>query len=209
MAGFYVQIKGLEDAQKLLSGIKDGSRKAIARALNKTVGTSSGGVQSDAVKEVAKEFNLTQKDIKRDFKIKKATYTDLSAYVRAQGRPVPLERFIRTRQTQKGVSIQVKKNRSRVVIPHLFIRKYKGGVFIRLALIRDITSNPMSIRRDKSGKFLGKFRDKRFPIKHRFGPRIPDIFSNAEVMEPILKKAQERLDKNFGHEVEFLLESGK
>jgi hypothetical protein len=187
MPGFYVQIKGIEDAQKLLSGIKDGSRKVIVRALNKTVGTSSGGVQSDAVKAVAGEFNLTQKDIKRDFKVKKATYTDLSAYVRSQGKPIPLGRFIRTRQTLKGVSVQVKKGRSRTIIRHAFIPKLKSGhigVFWR------------------TGK-------SRLPIEQKFSSRIPDIFSNADVMEPILKKAQERLDKNFSHEVEFLLESSK
>ena len=208
MSGFYIEIKGLEDAQKLLSGIKDGSRKAIVRALNKTVGTSSGGVQSDAVKAVAKEFNLTQKNIKKDFRTKKATYSNLSAYVQARGNPVPLERFIKTRQNKIGVSVQVKKSRPRVTIPHLFIRKYKGGVFVRLSAIGKNVTPGMSIRKDKSGKFLGKFRDTRFPIKHKFGPRIPDIFSNQEVMEPILKKAQERLDKNFGHEVDFLLWSG-
>jgi len=187
MPGFYVEIKGLEDAQKLLSGIKDGSRKAIVRALNKTVGTSSGGVQSDAVKKVAEEFNLTQKAIKRDFVIKKANYSDLSAYVRAKGKPVSLGRFVRTRQTLKGVSVLVKKAKPRTIIRHAFIPKLKSGhvgVFWR------------------TGK-------SRFPIEQKFGPRIEDIFSNKEVMEPILQKAQERLDKNFNHEVEFLLTSSK
>ncbi len=186
-SGFYIEIKGLDDVQRTLAGIKDGSRKAIVRALNKTVGTSSGGVQSDAVKEVAREFNLTQKDIKRDFRIKKATYADLSAYVRAQGKPVPLGRFIRTRQTQKGVSVQVKKSRPRVVIRHAFIPKLKSGHI---------------------GVFWRRGKQ-RLPIDQRFGPRVPDIFSNDEVMKPILQKAQERLDKNFSHEVEFLLETSK
>jgi len=185
MAGFYIEIKGLEDAQKLLSGIKGGSRKAIVRTLNKTVGTSSGGVQSDATKAVAQEFNLTQKNIKRDFSVKKAKYSDLSAYVKSKGKPVPLGRFVRTRQTKKGVSVLVKKNRPRTVIRHAFIPKLKSG---------------------HTGVFWREGKP-RLPIKQRFGPRIPDIFSNQEVMAPILKKAQERLDKNFSHEVDFLLES--
>jgi hypothetical protein len=188
MAGFYIQIKGLEDAQKILAGIADGSKKAIVRALNKTVGIPTGGVQSDAVKAVAGKINLTQKDIKKSFEVKKATYTDLSAYVRSTGKPTPLGRFIRTRQTSKGISVQVKRSRPRTVIRHaFFITAKKGsykGVYWR----------------------VGRHR---YPIKQRYGPRVPDIFENTEVMQPILQKAQERLDKNFNHEVEFLLETNK
>ncbi len=181
MAGFYIEIKGLAEAQKTLADIRDGTKKAIVRALNRTV----TAVQSDAVKAVAAEFNLTQKDIRHDFTIKKANYGDFSAYVQAAGKPTPLIKFIRTRQTQKGVSVQVKKSRSRAVIKHAFIvtqRSGYRGVFLRVGRAR-------------------------YPIKQRYGPRVPDILSNPEVMGPILEQARERLDKNFEHEVDFLLES--
>jgi len=187
MSQFTISIKGLDEAKFLLQGIKNGSRKAIVRALNKTVGTTTGGVRSDASKAVAGSINLAQTVIKKDFSVAKATYSNLSAHVRAKGLPIALGKFKGTRQTKKGISVQVKKNRPRKVIRRAFIPKLKSGhkgVFWR------------------TGK-------ERLPIDQRFGPRVPDILSNEPVMNPILEKAEVRLDKNFAHEVDHLLESSK
>lgn len=45
----------------------------------------------------------------------------------------------------------------------------------------------------------------RFPIKERFGPRVPDIFSNSQVMDAVLEKAGNRLHANINHELEYEL----
>jgi hypothetical protein len=48
-------------------------------------------------------------------------------------------------------------------------------------------------------------RKYRLPIRVLKGPAIPQVLGDEDIMGPILKKAEERLDKNVRHELEFFL----
>jgi hypothetical protein len=45
----------------------------------------------------------------------------------------------------------------------------------------------------------------RLPISRRIGYRVPDMLADKVIMPTVLKKSQERLDKNFSHEIDFML----
>lgn len=153
--------------------------KVLSRSLNKTL----NGVKTDASAEIRKELNVKKETVDSTFRLQKATASRLSASIESTGRPLPLSKFLGTKQTKKGVSVKVKKDRSRKVIPHAFMATMKSGhvgVFWR----------------------VGK---ERLPISQRFSSRVPDVFSNESVMNIVLKKANERLHKNINHELDYEL----
>ena len=45
----------------------------------------------------------------------------------------------------------------------------------------------------------------RLPIKQLYGPSIPAIFGKDPVINPVLKSADERLEKNLKHELDYEL----
>jgi hypothetical protein len=199
---FDITIKGIPEIREMLKGIEGGADKAIARALNKT----AHAVESDAAKKITEKLNVTQGTVKKDFKLCRATYTKLTAAVRSKGKPVALGKTLRVRQIQRGVSVMVKRDKPRKVIRHAFIGKIGShkGVFQR-TYTQKSDYKPVYPIRDK--KFYGHLpRKYRLPAKELFGPRVPDIFSNQDVMGPILQSAGERLEKNMGHEAEFVLQ---
>lgn len=208
MSQFTVEVKGIPEVKAMLSNIKNGANKAIARSLNKTV----KGVKTDSAKEIVDKFNVTQATVKRDFKTYNATYSNLSAKVEAKGKPVPLGKTLRASQTAKGVTVIVKKSRARKLIPHAFKSTVgKGGH--KGIFVREYTQKkgyvPSSRPRQKKGYYAhlpGKYR---FKIEEKFTSRIPDVFGNDEVMNPVLKKASERLEKNMSHEADFVLENAR
>ena len=173
----------LDRACLLLLTVKDGARKVTARAINRTL----SGVKTDASAEIRKEITATKKYVDRTFSIQKASTVRLQGAVTSKGKPLPLVAFS-TRQTKKGVSVQVKKGRPRKVIPHTFQATMKSG------------HKGVFWREKKGGKMVG-----RLPIQELYSSRVPDIFSNDSVMRPVIAKAQDRMSKNLSHEIDYEL----
>lgn len=176
--------------------------KVISRSLNKTL----TGVKTDASTEIRKELNAKKAAVDETFKMDKATTKKLTASIESTGKPLALIDFVGTRQTTKGVSVLIKKGRSRTIIPRAFIATteygHKGvshkGVFWRKWHGPKRPKNS----RIRYGALPHKFR---LPVKERFGPRVPDIFSNSQVMDAVLEKAGNRLHANINHELEYEL----
>ncbi|MBN2397100.1 MAG: phage tail protein [Deltaproteobacteria bacterium] len=178
----------LNRACLLLSTVKCGAAKVTARAINRTL----SGVKTDASAEIRNEITATKKYVDRTFKIQKASTVNLRGAVSSTGRPLPLIAFS-TRKTKKGVSVLVKKGRTRKVIPHTFIATMKSG------------HEGVFWREKVGGKMVGRLK-----ILQRYGPRVPDIFSNESVMKTVEAKANERMTKNLSHEIDYeLLRSKK
>lgn len=185
----------LRKAKALLSGIKGGVPRVIARALNKTL----TGVRKDAVKEIQKTITPKAKVIRKTFKISKATVFRPTGVILSTGKPLGLIHF-KARQTKKGVTLQIKKKEPRKFLKHAFIATmpsgHKGVFWREYKGTRGATRKGMA--------YAAIPRKYRLPIKELYGPRVPDILSNEPVMKPILDKAKRRLRKNFSHELNFL-----
>jgi len=189
-------------AQGLLAGVKNGSRRVVMRATNKTL----AGVRTDSVKEIRQEVNLSATVVRKTMYVEKATLRDLRAAVRSRQKYGTSLIAFGARQTRKGVTVQVKKGRPRELIEHAFIRYgQKGGgkqVFWRTgSLKRHVGTRPHK-RTFPYGALPRRYR---LPIKKLWGPAVPDIMSNEDRMRSIQKKANARLDKNFAHELDYLL----
>lgn len=216
--GFTIKMNETDrlNVEKMLSGLKGMGNRVTMRAVNKTL----SGVRTDASAAIRVEVTAKKAAVDDTFKISKASEANLSAYIASTGKPLALIDYS-SRQTNKGVSVQVRKDRTRKVIPGTFIASMKSGhkgVFWRRwhetsgsrkinktdrAIMRSGYVWSANLNRYVSMAWLPK--KYRLPIEERYGPRVPDIMSNDPVMKSILAKADVRLHTNLLHETEYEL----
>jgi len=171
----------------MLGGVKNGAPKVLTRSINKTL----TGVRSTTKKEIVKHYNLTQKRVDKNLTTNKATWSKLSGSVVAKGKPLGLLSFSGTKQTKKGVTGKILKEKSRRFL-------IKSAFITRAGIVRK-----------KSGeKPRGVFRragKKRYPIHRLTGPRIEDEFAKPRTYNAVTDYAQNRITKQMGHELDFEL----
>lgn len=201
MAGFSVEVSktDLADVERALTGIKNGYAKVVSRSLNRTL----TGVRTDAVREVQKVITPTAKTIRATFTMIKASTRKLAAAVKSSGMALPLIEY-KARASKKGVTVQVKKKSKRSLISGAFIATMKSGH--KGVFLREYTDKRRPVKKARPGvPYAAMPRKYRLPIKELYGPGVPDILSNDSVMKPILKKADERLHKELGNQLNYEL----
>lgn len=220
MAGFTVQIDQgkLQEITELLSYIGENSNKALCRAINKSL----SGAKTDSAKEIYTVLNLTQKRIKENMQVKRATYQNLNAKLWSTGESIPLIDYGATGVKSGGITVKIKKNQGKKAIRGAFVARMKSGhlgVFWR-------TEGPGSHRPSAeigAGVPIGQIgpetyytfprlwpEERRLPILELKGTKVEDVFGDA--LTEIQSKVSARFDKNLDHEVTYLirknLESG-
>jgi hypothetical protein len=165
-------------------------KQATSRALNKVAALA----KTQAAREIkAAGYNIKVGAIKKQLTIKKAYGGELQAYLKAQGRPIPLINY-GARQTATGVSVSVKG--SRKVIKGAFIATMPSGhkgVYVRVGAGHK--------RIIKNGKVMWTG----LPIKQLFGPSIPKAFGNEVVQRALSEMIQAKFPEVFAHELSFAL----
>jgi hypothetical protein len=209
----------LDNVKRMLADIKGAGARVTARALNKTL----TGVKTDSSAAIRDVVTAKKAAVDETLKISKATTVNPSAYITSTGRPLALIDYS-ARQTNKGVSVQVRKDRARKIVPRTFISAMKSGhkgVFWRRwhqGVASKMNKTESAINRSgyvwsaKLNRWISIAwlpKAFRLPIEERFGPRVPDIMSNDPVMKGILAKADDRLHKNITHELEYELSKHK
>lgn len=229
MAAFTIKINDMDrrEVDRMLADIKGAGARVTARALNKTL----TGVKTDSSAAIRDVVTAKKAAVDETFKISKATTVNPSAYITSTGKPLALMDYS-ARQTNKGVSVQVRKDRARKIVRGAFIAQMTNisksgeasshkGVFWRRwhqGVASKMNKTESAINR--SGYVWSTKRNRwisiawmpkafRLPIEERFGPRVPDIMSNDPVMKGILAKADDRLHKNITHELEYELSKHK
>ena len=192
-----INAEDMAKVKKSLAGVPGAVERVCMRAINDGL----AGMKTDASSEIRAEINLTKSVVDATFKTVKASTTSLSGVFASTGKPVPLIEY-GARQTQQGVSVQVKRGNPRSVVVGAFIATMKSGhkgVFWRewhQAIRKPVNRNI------PYGKLPKQYR---LPIAQRFGPRVPDILSNEPVMAAVLKKADERMHTNIDREINYEL----
>lgn len=181
-----------EDAKQVkraLRGIKGGREKVLTRALNKTIRP----VQTAAVRGIAKDMRIKQKDVRKAIRLQRANYAHLNAYIEASGKRLPLIAF-GARQTRRGVSYK-SWGGGRKTVPGAFIARMPSGhrgVFIRYG----------NKRRQRGGRYAGRMRQ---PIDELKGASIPRVFLRQHIERAMRETAKERWQANIRHELEYFL----
>ena len=174
-----LKIDGLQAVANLAAAAR-ATPDAVQRAAYRSINQVATKVQTDAVRTVASQLNLTVAYVRDKFALEKASRQNLLAVVKAGMRPIGLERFSATQlvakaarakgdvsraipagRKQAGVSVKVSKTGARKKMPGAFLIPMRAGteaggngkgVFIR------------------TGKGRGD-------IKHLYGPSPDQLFS--------------------------------
>jgi hypothetical protein len=202
----FASIIGLKDYPEatspgLLDGLRtDGGTKAHVLAVNKTL----TGVRTDATAEVYKKLNLTKTRIRQDITTTRATYGNPAGRLIARGKPVGLISFSGTRAVKKGVSVLVRRDATRKILPHAFIATAKTAQNVWW---RGWTGPRQPVR--PTINYARLPRQYRHPIHRLTGPRIEDILADPEVMYTVEDKGWDRYQKNIDYEVQRVLDRYK
>lgn len=178
--------------QALLGDLKNKYKSVMTTSINKTLTTA----RTQATARIGNEINLKAARIKEDFTLKKANYSDMSGSLKATGKPVGLGQFS-PRQTQKGVSVKVKKSEPRGVLLHAFLAHGDSPADHKHVFWRAKPRNTMPApRRFPRGKIAPRGPWEQMPDKYSLklerltGPRIEDIYASQKVLDPVLIQGQ-------------------
>lgn len=205
----------------LMGDIKNGVPKVMVRAINKTL----TGVQSDAVKFIAVDLNLTQERIRADFFINKAVWDYPSGSVVAKGRPVNFASFIGTTENRSdyngGISVKIKKSGARQKFKHGFLWERPAGSININPTSGGISQDTAKTAFQREWHEWRSFRSylspwpKIFPGEKPLHPgrrvetlaslRIEDEFAKDRVINSVEIEAKGRIDANMAHELDYEL----
>lgn len=173
------------------------SEAATVRALNKTL----IGVRTDSVREIREMAPLKALVIRKTMSIKRAKPSLQTGQVVSKGERLNLIHY-KARQTKKGVTVQISKDKPRTLVPGAFIAQPHGGrqVFRRDNYSCDYGPRKMKRKNIPWAKLPKKYR---LPIHRKTGPAVPDIMGRELVINKIEEKTATRLEKNSMHELEF------
>jgi hypothetical protein len=178
--------------------------KATARALNRVISSA----RSVSVKEIRKKYNIDPKYLKEKIgdkenrynalKAWKANPNNLTATLKAYGKPIPLIAFPIT-QTDQGVEVSVIKGQTKL-IPSAFIATTKSG-------------HRSVFARGKYGQGAFIFRNKRIrpfpapdlPITQLSTTSIQTAIVTPSILTAMKLKVETDFPKRLEHEISYLL----
>ncbi len=152
--------------------------KAAIGAINRTV-TKTAALIS---KETRVRYIVKAADVKKSLKKKKATSASMTASVISTGAPLPLVSFKVTHPRRGPMKAKVLKRGALKSVQGLYQNekaRYKG------VLLR------------KTGA--------RYPVKSPFGPSIPTMIGNEEVLGRLTPQISAFLNQRFMHELDYQL----
>ena len=203
MSAFSIQIN--QEDMKAVRGMLDGIEKSISLVTMRSINKTLTGVKTDASSAIREKLNVKKSAVDETFKITKATTLNLAAKFQSTGKPLSLTDFIGTRQVQNGVSVQVRKDKSRTILQRGFIATMKSGhegVFWRDWQWH----NKPSAKLNRFIPYARLPKIYRLPIQEGYAPRVPDYLGDkGPIMKTVLTKANERLHNNLEHELDFEL----
>lgn len=147
-------------------------KRAVAVALNRT----AAGVQVEASRKIRETYNVSARELRRAFSVKKAWAGNLVATVRASGKSLNVIGF-GARKTKKGVSFAIKKG-GRKRIDGAFIATINGyeGIWMR--------------KKQGDGKLYP-----RLPIKAVTTVSVPGMFSTKDVEAALQTVSKDRFER--------------
>ena len=187
----------MADIEEMFKDFPGGAIKAIVRGINHTLSVGA----TTAAKEIGMRLNVTQTRIKKDMKVSKAYFSEPVGRLDAIGNPVSLTTFSGTRQTIKGVSVNVLTTSPRKILKHAFITTANNAQQAFWRIYKPETRKPYRAHM----AYAAMPRKYRHPIKNLTGPRIEDIYARPEVYGAVLAKVNTYMMERLDHEANYLL----
>ena len=202
--------------RNMLGDLADKYEPVMVRAINATLKTAN----TQAAARVGNKANLKAARIKQDFKVKKAYAGNITGSLSALDvwkNRIGLMQY-GANQTLKGVTVKIKKDNGRFLIPHAFIAKGRGASISKVdgSVKKHVwwrsgdRSKLPAPKRFPLGKITKRGwkhmpEDYRFPISRRVGPSVAYWFSSPDVFDPVSIQAQHVYLQNVDAKIEDIL----
>lgn len=158
------------------------AHRAIAVVQNRTVTF----LKKEIAKDVSHSYEIKSKTVKQTLKTRKATSTSLEAAVSSEGQSIYLGRFKAAPYNRKRqLWVKVKKGNKKTV-PGLFRSRPEKLPMYRI---------PAEMHH------IGRHGIR--PIEKPFGPSVPQMIGNVDVLPRIAEKAHDMLNRRMLHEIEW------
>lgn len=195
MIGFRVEIRE-EELQDRLGALSNKANLVMARAANRAITNAKKNVK----KEVNEKYYINQRDVGKTIQIIKANRNE------------PTARLISKDVHPNLVKFHVKPEEKQVPRKGKKMKPYKASVK-RGGRVKAITSRGKNkafiatmnngftglfIRKDASKGIVGN-------IKGIYGPSVPQIIGNKEIMNKVQAETEQMLLKRIDHEINLIL----
>lgn len=192
MISISIDEKLVKEAYDLFADNHKVVRIAAAKAINR----ANSAVQKEVSKAIRKNYEISAKNIKKGFKLKRATAGQPMGAVISRGTPTLITHFKLKPDPTKmmaalrsgaiagksvgPISVKVKKGSSFVPIRGLFIQKSSRSGY----------AGPME-----------RYAKSAYPLHIPYGPSVPQMFGNEETLAELIPVAEEVLNDRFLHEI--------
>lgn len=144
----------------------------IRMAVIRATNRAAKHVRMEAVKAIRGAYTMKAGDIKKKTKTKNDK-SALETVIRVRGPMEKIEQY-KAKERSKGVFAAIKRGKMVLV--------------------------PRSFRQEK--KFLARSGKERYPVHGLFGPAVPQLFGNADVVDVSVRSGMNMYEKRLRHELE-------
>ena len=190
-----IKVTGVEEIEKKLGNLKSKAPTVVCRAINR----AAQKARTETKREVANKYFISQGDVLKTIRLTKASTANLSAQLTSKGGPIALSKF--KVSPERGV-----KRTKRGYSPSV----YKAGVE-KSGGMKPLSGSPKAFIAGFSSGHSGvmtRISARRLPLKQLYGPAVPSMIKNDEVIERIQKEATETLEKRIDAEINNILQRG-
>lgn len=220
-----IKASDIKKINKAMNQVLDKSPNILANAINRTA-TKVRVTMKNSTSGVPKYYRVKPTEVDKSIKIYPANKSSLKAVVRVKGRPKLLTTFSvsplhvvgyngKRRNPSKYKSAVMKGHGLKPLDKHEnkpFVAVTRAGiigVFSRLSKGDNLVNKTIKIvRKTATGVKVYKYKTKKDhtpyqkeKLQMHFGPSIPQMVKNNEVMNSVNKNASEMLEKRLIHEV--------
>lgn len=190
-----IKVTSVEEVQKRLGNFKSKTPLVLSGAINRAI----QNVKKNMGKETSQLYYISSSDVKKTVRITKASKGSLKAAAISAGGGIELSKYKVSPKTP--VRYRGKSRSPRV---------YKAGVK-KDGGIKPLDGDPKSFVAVMKSGHVGVFtrkNGKSLPIKQLYGPSVPQIVKNEDIMSKINKEASETLQKRIDAEINNILRKG-
>jgi hypothetical protein len=210
-----IDTSDVKKAEIKLRNIKNGVPKAVTRGMNVAVRKA----KVSAKEPIREEYTIKKiTNVTKSMGIDRATYSNLSAAFKSNGRPIPLSYFQYRRNPSPGVKgtstayAQVKKKGSMKstggFVTGVGWKSKSGESGTHIGIFRRVPDSEKSKKQREKPSMMAQRYPKRYPIEQLYSPGATEMLNNPDVRAKVQEVMTTEFDTEFNRQVAYLMSGG-
>lgn len=172
------------------------NHKVVRIAAAKAINRANSAVQKEVSKAIRKNYEISAKNIKKGFKLKRATAGQPMGAVISRGTPTLITHFkLKPDPTKMMAALRNSAIAGKSVGP-ISVKVKKGSSFVPV--------RGLFIQKSSRSGYAGamqRYVKSAYPLHIPYGPSVPQMFGNEETLAELIPVAEEVLNDRFLHEI--------